>query len=151
MRYSLDTSAILDGRKRHYPPDIFPALWVNFERLIGDGSIKATEMVRHELERKDDEVLKWCKELEVFIDVDETIQTVVSEILAAHPKLVSEGGQRSFADPFVIALAKPHRCVVVTGESGGTEDRPRIPFVCRAVGVECINMLELIRRERWAF
>ena len=151
MRYSLDTSAILDGRKRHYPPDVFPALWENFERLIGDGSIKATEMVRHELEKKDDEVLKWCKELDVFLDVDEEIQTVVSEILGAHPKLVSEGGQRSFADPFVIALARQHKCVVVTGESGGTEDKPRIPFVCRALGVDCINMLELIRRERWTF
>lgn len=151
MRYSLDTSAILDGRKRYYPPDVFPALWENFERLISDGSIKATDLVRHELEKKDDDVFKWCKELDVFIDVDEDIQQIVTDILNRHPKLVSEGGQRSYADPFVIALATQHNCVVVTGENGGTESSPKIPFVCRARGIECINMLELIRRERWTF
>ena len=33
MKYSLDTSGILDGW-RHYPPDIFPPVWERFDELI---------------------------------------------------------------------------------------------------------------------
>lgn len=151
MRYSLDTSAILDGRIRHYPPDIFPKLWTNFEELVQSDGVKASEMIKRELEKKDDDVLKWVKDLNLFIPVDEEIQVIITEILRDHPRLVAEGGQRSLADPFVIALAKQNNCVVVTGEQGGSDDKPKIPSVCRAMGIECISILEMIRRERWSF
>jgi len=151
MRYSLDTSAILDGRIRYYPVDVFPALWGNFEGLVHSGGIKATEIVRHELERLDDEVLKWTRGLSLFVDVDEEIQMIVSDILKSHDRLVAEGGQRSRADPFVIALAKQNKCAVVTAENGGTQQKPKIPFVCKSLGIECITILDLIRRERWTF
>lgn len=151
MRYSLDTSALLDGRIRYYPADIFPALWDKFEALVTHGAIKATEIVRHELERKADDVLEWVKKLDLFIDVDDKIQTIVTDIMHAHPKLVAEGGQRSFGDPFVIALAKQHDCTVVTAEQGGSEKSPKIPYICKCIGVECITILDLIRREQWKF
>lgn len=151
MRYSLDTSAILDGRTRYYPVDVFPALWDNFEQLVDDGGIKATAMVRSELEKKDDDVTKWIKNLDLFIEIDEEIQRVVKDIMSRYPKLVAEGGQRSFGDPFVIALAKQHGCSVITAESMGTEKSPRIPFVCKSMDIECITILELIRREKWKF
>lgn len=151
MRYSLDTSALLDGRIRYYPPDIFPALWGNFENLVNNGDIKATQLVRHELEKKADDVLEWVKNLDLFIDVDNEIQQIVKDILSQYPKLVAEGGQRSFGDPFVIALAKQRDCAVVTAEQGGSENNPKIPYVCKRIGIECITILELIRREKWKF
>jgi predicted DNA-binding protein (UPF0278 family) len=151
MRYSLDTSALLDGRTRYYPPDVFPDLWDKFENLVSDGGIKATQLVRHELEKKDDDVLEWVKNLDLFIDVDNEIQQIVKDILSQYPKLVAEGGQRSFGDPFVIALAKQHGCAVVTSEKGGSENSPKIPYVCQSIGIECITMLDLIRREKWKF
>lgn len=151
IRYSLDTSALLDGRARYYPPDVFPKLWQNFEQLVRDGGIKASEMVRYELEKKDDETFGWVKELDLFVDTDEEIQQIVTDILRDHKRLVQEGGQRSLGDPWVIALAKQKNCVVVTGENGGSDDRPKIPSVCRALNIDCISILELIRRERWTF
>jgi len=151
MRYSLDTSALLEGRVRYYPPDVFPALWDKFEILVGNGHIKATELVREELNKKDDEVLKWVKALDLFIEVDNEIQAIVKDIMKQYPKLVAEGGQRSYGDPFVIALAKQHGCAIVTAESGGSEKNPKIPYVCRDMGIECITILELIRREQWKF
>ena len=36
---------------------------------------------------------------------------------------------------------------VVTQEQGGSLSKPRIPFVCSQIGVECIGMLEVIQRE----
>jgi hypothetical protein len=52
---------------------------------------------------------------------------------------------RSQADPFVIATAMFRNATVVTGELQGTERRPRIPDVCQAEGVPCINFLQMLR------
>lgn len=149
--YSLDTSALLDARVRYYPPDVFPKLWDKFEDIIEGGTIRASELVKKELERKDDEVLKWAKSMDLFLDVDEEIQIEVSKILKQFPRLVAEGGQRSMGDPFVIALAKVKKCTVVTSEDIGTEKSPRIPYVCQELRVNCISILDLIRKEGWSF
>ena len=58
MRYSIDTSAILEAWRRQYPPDVIPALWDGLDSLIRSGDLRATEEVLHELERKDDEVFQ---------------------------------------------------------------------------------------------
>lgn len=60
------------------------------------------------------------------------------------------------ADAYVIALAKMHSGIVVTQETSAAEKRnPRrthfIPDVCRELGIPCINLLGLMRREGWTF
>ncbi len=153
MRYSIDTSAILDGWNRYYPPDVFPGLWRRLEALIFDGALRATEEVQVELERKDDEVLAWANRQEsLFVALDAAIQDSVRVILSDHPKLLDTRKNRSAADPFVIGLAQLHECSVVTGEGKtGSLSRPNIPDVCEAMGLHCLSLLELIRAEGWAF
>lgn len=154
MRYSVDTSALLDGWRRYYPPDVFPALWERLDGLIGLGHFRATEEVLEELKRKDDEIYAWAAERResLFVPLDEAIQVEVAAILANHKKLVDTRQNRSAADPFVIALARLESCTVVTGERPtGSSERPNIPDVCGALGVRCIGLLELIRSEGWAF
>ena len=76
----------------------------------------------------------------------------MTEILLSHDKLLDTRRGRSAADPFVIALAKVHRCTVVTGERPtGTPNRPNIPDVCSDLGIRCIGMLELYREQGWRF
>jgi len=107
MNYSVDTSSILDAWRRYYPPDIFPALWTNLDQLITSGSLRATDEVRIELERKDDEVLAWTAgRVGFFVELDNRIQRTVTNILSRHPKLLDTRSNRSGADPFVIALAQ---------------------------------------------
>ena len=53
MKYSIDTSSILTGWRRTYPPDIFPTLWEKLDELIAEQILIATEEVLHELEKKD--------------------------------------------------------------------------------------------------
>jgi len=56
------------------------------------------------------------------------------------------------ADPFVIALAKVEDLIVVTGERATNNlAKPKIPDVCNDMGIECINILDLMRREGWQF
>lgn len=153
MKYSIDTSAILDGWRRYYPPDVLPDVWTGFDDLIAKGHLVATEEVLLELEKRDDEVHKWAKKRKrMFVPIDGPIQQAVSSILAAHEKLVDTRKNRSAADPFVIGLAVVHGCAVVTGERETRSlDRPNIPDVCSALGVRSLGLLELFRELGWRF
>jgi predicted nuclease of predicted toxin-antitoxin system len=153
MKYSIDTSAILEGYNRLYPPDVFPKLWDNLEGIVQSGKLRATEMVLVELDRKDDEVKKWAKsQKEMFLQVDEKIQEYIAKIMGKYPRIVAEGGQKNMADPFVVAFAKQHNLTVITAEKNiGSDKKPSIPYICQGLDVECISFLDLIRREKWSF
>jgi hypothetical protein len=153
LRYSIDTSAILDGWARYYPPDVFPGLWQHVDDLIAEGRLIATEEVLHELERKDDDAYAWAKERQqMFVPIDEEIQPAVTAILEQFEKLVDTRANRSAADPFVIALAQTKGCAVVTGEKATKNlNRPNIPDVCQELKLPCLALLQLIRNEKWVF
>lgn len=152
-KYSIDTSAILDGWKRQYPPDVFPHVWTKLDELIDQGVLIATEEVLYELERKDDDVCQWARQRGMmFMPTNEEIQESMKEIAVDYPSLVEQQRQRSYADPFVIALAMVEGCTVVTGEKpSGSLEKPKIPDVCRALGIPCISILQLFRDRGWAF
>lgn len=153
MIYCIDTSAILDGWVRQYPPDVFPSLWDNIESMIDSAELVAPEEVLFELLQKDDDAHKWAKKNQrMFVPLDEEIQRATQEIPFAFPRLVGGMKDRNRADPFVIALAKVKRGIVVTGERNiGVLDRPRIPLVCIHFRIRYIGLLEFIREREWKF
>jgi hypothetical protein len=153
IRYSIDTSALLDGWIRYYPRDVVPGLWDNLEVLIQQGELKATEEVLHELKKKDDDVHAWAKKQKsLIVPIDEKIQQAVTYILQNHKKLIDTRKNRSGADPFVIALARVNECAVVSGERAThSPERPNIPDVCTATGIRCIDILQLCREKKWIF
>ena len=151
MRYSIDTSSLIDGFRDRFPYEMFPTVWnKHLPALVSAGHLRATEEVRVELEAQDDELLEWTRHLEaLFVEVDEPIQREVRSILAAHPRLIHAG--RSGADPFVIALARLNNCAVVCEEGSGSLVNPKIPDVCAALGTPCIRLIQLAREEGWLF
>ena len=153
MRYSVDTSAILDGWRRYYPIDTFPGLWTRISELVVQNHLRATEEVLFELRKQDGEVLAWVTQQQnLFVTMDKEIQLKVREILLAHPDLVDAGKGRSGADPFVIALAELNNCTVISGEQlTGRLNRPRIPDICSARSIPHGNLLFLIQQEGWKF
>lgn len=152
MKYSIDTSSLVESWWRRYPPDVFPTLWENYlPQLIAAHELHASEEVHVELERQEDDVLAWSEgQPNFFIEIDGTLQTVVKAILANHANLIDARAGRSGADPFVIALAQVNDAAVVTEEQS-RPTKPRIPDVCQALGIRCLNMLDLIREEGWQF
>ncbi len=151
--YVIDTSALLDGWVRYYPPDVFPSLWSQLEEMIKTGELLSPDEVLLELGQKDDEVHNWAKaNSTMFVPLDEEIQNATQEILSQFPRLVGAMKDRNRADPFVIALAKVKAATVVTGErSSGTPDRLRIPNVCDHFRISHRTLLQLIRDKRWTF
>jgi hypothetical protein len=151
--YCFDTSAWIDGWVRNYPPDTFSSLWKNLEQLINNENIICPDEVLRELEKKEDELYKWAKQREkLFYPLDDQLQIAVQDILSVFPKLVDSSKFRSQTDPFVIGLAKITGRTLVTGEKHrGSQDRPRIPDVCDYYNIPCINLLQLIRDQKWSF
>lgn len=129
-------------------------LWEKLEELIDGGSLRATEEVLLELEKKEgDAAYRWAKKHKsLFVPIDDRIQVEVAEILQAHKKLIDTRKNRSGADPFVIALARLEQCKVVTAEKPTNRiHRPNIPDVCKAMGILCIDLVQLCRDEKWTF
>jgi hypothetical protein len=152
--YSVDTSALIDGLERYYPTANFPALWDRVDELIDAGRLVISEEVWHEVEAKTTATKEWCSRRldRMVVETNSTITGAVSQILTDHPRLVMNMKGRNRADSFVIALASVRGAIVVTGEgSDGTESRPKIPYICAAMGLPCIRLLSVVQNEGWRF
>lgn len=152
--YCIDTSALVDLMKRFYPPDVFPSLWKDLEKLISQGNLIAPKQVLRELEKygdRDDPLLKWAKKNKsMFVDLTEEQIQLVKEVLKNFPNLVDPNKEEE-ADPFVVTLAKIEGCSVVTSEKMGSIDKPKIPDVCKRYGIKCLSLQEFFREQKWAY
>lgn len=151
--YSFDTSSIMNGRRDLLPPTVFRTLWANIEAMIVIGHIRAVDVVRDELSKRDDDASRWAKQQDgLFFALEEDIQQATSRVLAVHPQLMGVGKGRNAADPFVIGLAIARSGTVVTEETAtGNIDRPRIPDVCQALKVPCVSLIGFITQQGWSF
>ncbi len=146
MDYSFDTSGFIEPYVRLYPRDIFEPHWQWIEKLIGDGSIKSTELVKTELSSTEDDLYDWASIQEgLFSPIDEGTQTALTEVITAFPNLTDHYRDRSGADPWVIALAMSNDCSVVTYEKMGKRGAPKIPNACEHFGVKCYTWIDVLR------
>lgn len=149
----MDTSALLDGWSRRYPPAHFPKLWLRIDDLIQDGRFLVSDEVIEEVKEHDDGLKAWIIERrdKIAVPTDEAVTVSVRDVLKSHSRLVMSGSGRNRADPFVIAVARLRGASVVTGEKGGTAERPKIPYVCSDLQIPCLEFLDLIKGEGWVF
>lgn len=148
FRYAVDTCSLTQLR-RSYPSDIFPGVWQKFDALISQMAICSVEEVYFEIMAQDDGLADWAKlHREIFLPPDEQLQRMVQGILKTHSNLLDVRKDKSGADPWIIAAAMIHKCAVVSEEKpSGGPDRSKIPDVCRHYSVDCIQLLEMLRRE----
>jgi uncharacterized protein DUF4411 len=101
--YSIDSSALIHGWRRVYRPKNFGIVWDHLGVLAEEGRLRASIEVLNELQKKEDELLVWCKDRKekLFVEIDDDIQTHLSRIVGNHPRLVDTVKGRSSADPFV--------------------------------------------------
>ncbi len=153
MSYTLDAN-ILINMERRYPREFFASLWNSMETAAVQGEISICQVVCEELERGDDGLAKWAKEITGFVrDATDEELALAREIALDHPDWVQE--QRNYGDPFVIAHAKEHGVVVVTEEKrkgpGALDKNQTIPNIAEEYGVTCIDFFGLLRKQGWRF
>jgi hypothetical protein len=151
MIYCIDTSSLIAAWQEHYPIENFPKFWDRIDGLIEAKRLVSPIEVFLETKKRSDELHAWLKarKANVFRELDDAVQTEAANVLARFPRLVGEKKLNTSADPFVIALALVLGVPVVTEEKFGSDRKPHVPDVCAAFGVECKNLLALIRSEKW--
>jgi hypothetical protein len=147
-KYAVDTCSFTQ-LGRSYPFEIFPGVWEKIEKMISDGLICSIDEVYFEIVDQDDILSGWAKKRHhIFLPIDEDVQQNATNVLQTHSNLLDLRKNKSGADPFLIAAAMVHKCAVVTEEKpSGGPDRSKIPDVCKAYGIECIRVLEMLKRE----
>ncbi len=150
--YSIDTSALLEAYVRRYPPDVIPGLWDDkFDQLIEAGLLVAAYDVLEDLSKRDDGIYQWAKQREqMFIDLDQ-YEPQLKQIMAEYPRLVDTKTGKSGSDPMVIALAHAQDLTVVSQEGIGSKNSPKIPYVCNELDIRHVDVLALIREQKWKF
>lgn len=155
--YAIDTNVLMDWQARYYPTDLFGNLVVRIDQLVEQKRWLAPKLVQEELEAVGTpEAVAWAKaRREMFVPLPDLLAEALT-IQSRFPGLRDPKAEFEEADAYVIALAKLRDGIVVTQETPAAEKRnPKrshfIPDVCRELGVPCISLLGLMRREAWRF
>jgi len=156
--YSVDTSFFMDWQARYYPLDVFVTLTTEIEGLIKSVDFQAVELVKEEIDSVGTPDLKsWASSHKnLFVPLAPEVQLEGASIEAKYPDLIDAKSPYQSADAYVIAWARLQGGVVISQETSVHEKRNPakrhyIPDVCRDLGIPCINLLGLMRREKWTF
>ena len=157
--YSIDTCSLIDWQVRYYPSDVFSSLVTAMGDLVVGGRMVAPELVKEEVGAVGGsaELITWVDgQKNLFVPTPEVLAEAQS-IQGRFPGLQDPKAEYEEADAYVIALARLKTGgIVVTQETPASEKKnPKrthfIPDVCRELGVPCINLLGMMRREGWRF
>ena len=155
MLYVLDTSALVDAWSKWYSPRSIPSFWDNLENLAISNACTIPDAVLLELQSVDDDLYRWCRDRESFLctQTTEEIQEVVKRISNNYPNLRQAGTpSKNFADPIVIAVAEHFKCAVVTHEQAtGNLNGPKMPDVCKDLGIRVMQIHHLVLKQGWTF
>ena len=133
--------------------DVFPAYWEHLDQMMADGQVKIVSEAHSELKICGDDLFEWVSNHNsAIVALDPKIQQAARDILQQFPGMINVRKQKSMADPFVVGHAHVISGTVVTEEIGsGNLRHPKIPEVCRAMEITCINPLQFIREQGLVF
>ena len=147
--YCIDTSALISAWYERYKPSRFPKLWEELAQLIVLGRLVSSALVLAECNNRSPELSAWLADWEsMFLPPDANVQARTRHIINTFQGLVMQGKEKFAADPFVIATAEVHGFTVITEETGPTSLR-KIPGVCNALRVPCLNLSAMFDAEEW--
>lgn len=157
--YSMDAGALITAHRHRYPMDVFPAFWNKTAQLIRCGKMFLCDLTFEEIVKGKgggDALYLWAQKMRnahpTFVKVTGAGETkALADISRRFPGL-SKNKQGKPADSLIIAHAQITNTTVVTEEkSSGGPGAKKIPDVCTILKVECINLVEMMRREKWSF
>jgi len=158
IKYVIDTNSLLEGSfNRKYEKKYFPVHWKNFEKLWKERTIVSIELVLIELtksEEKRDEIYSWAEEnKDGFISQTEDVKITLIDLFKKYPGWSENSkANATWADGELVAFAKTHSLILVTEEkirNNFMDDNKnsKIPDLCKKEEIECIDFLELIKKE----
>ena len=162
--YILDTNT-LSTIFRFYYRNIFVSFWSLFDELLASGNAISVRQVRAELERRPDTATVVSHLLNrnpgFFADnAPDEIEAVGEFVNSPLLATAVSGWTNSIdpdeptrADPYLVAKAMlaVSPAAVVTQESRAPHLTSRIPYVCRQLGVRCMDLEGMLTDLGWRF
>lgn len=171
-KYLIDSNSLISPYRTFYQFELVPSFWNWFKKAYDD-SIYLVDKVRDELchakGTSRDDLQLWIenncltKSKIILPNTDMDILSEYREVLnyvnkapVYTQKSYDEWAKFDKADPWLIAIAKANDYTIVTMEErignlnpkNPMSKEPRIPDVCDALGVECINLYDLMREKK---
>lgn len=158
MAYLLDADVFIQAKNRHYGLDFCPAFWEWLVAQNTAGLVFSIEKVGDEVEAGDDELTTWAASRGdgFFVKPDATLLPSLGQVSKwATTAGFEQSAVHTFleaADYYLVAHALGGKHTVVTHEVvANSKKKIKIPNVCIALGVKCMNPFEMLRRERARF
>ena len=134
--YSVDTNSLMDWHVRYYPVDVFPGLIALFDGLIAQKRVLIAETVDDEIKAVGSAGLKaWAKARKAIFEPTAQHLAEAPNIEGAYPGMKDPRAQYTEADAYLKTKSKRTHF---------------IPDVCSGLGIPCINILGMMRREGWS-
>ncbi len=149
IKYIIDTSSILSQKDDEpHRRKINKTLWKYIDDFISEGRIVTCSEIIEEVNEKD--LKQWFSSLNgIILPIDDEVQKNVKKVVTTNPQLIDFKQVKSSGDAFLIATAMKYNLTVITEESKKGEKK--IPFVCKALKVPCVDILGLCEVEGWNF
>ncbi len=156
--FLLDANVLMTAARHYYAFDIAPGFWSALSKQAVNGELRSIDRVHDEINRGEDELVSWVNHtfLEYFFRTDTSeILGKYTEIITwaqaqqRYPQAVKQDFARfEHADPWLVAYACVHGCVIVTLEKHDPMTKKKIPIpnICEAFGVQCLNTFDMLRQ-----
>lgn len=162
-KFLIDSNSFIAPFKLYYPFDLLPKFWEQLKSEMVEGNIVLLDMVKEELQKGDDELSIWVKDINKDIILSHKDISIINNYAAVlnhiqtcgfyKAKALSDWSKESVADPWLIAAAVTYGYTIITFETkSGNLDaraqcgRAKIPDVSRKFGVKCENLFYLMRQ-----
>lgn len=155
MSYLLDANVFIEASRRYYGFDLVPQFWDWLIDAHSRGVVMTVQQVADEI-TPGDELHNWFSQLPPTF-VEPHTSAVATEVGVLSAWAIGHGFTQAAintfmgsADLWLIAQARAHGHTVVSHEmliNLGRRNAVKIPNVCAANGVACIDTFDLWRRD----
>ncbi|MBK6290386.1 MAG: DUF4411 family protein [Candidatus Kapabacteria bacterium] len=148
MIYLLDANVLIEAKNRYYSFDVCPGFWDWLQRENTSGNVLSIEAVATEL--VDPDAAKWVRDNRgFFVPSDDSMVSGIAAWIQNQTRF-KEAERTKFlrgADARLISHAALNGATVVTKETAEPQSsRVKIPDVCRAFNVECIDTFKALHQ-----
>jgi hypothetical protein len=143
----------MEASNRYYQFAFCPGFWGWLERENAAGKLVSIDRVLQEIEDgKHGPLAPWAKaHPNLFLkSADENTMNSLKAVAVWISNNYSESTYAPFlkgADFVLVGYAIAHKHTVVTQETNGGPKNLKIPEVCKAFNVDCINCWEMLKKE----
>ncbi|MDY9919808.1 MAG: DUF4411 family protein [Proteiniphilum sp.] len=163
-KYLLDSNVLIQAHRMYYPFDVVPGFWDKLIDLSNRGLICSIDKVKKEIcdVSTPDKLALWCAndiDAGFFTDTSSCVDTYANIAIWVHSNrhfmqnAKDEFLSTDLADPWLIAYAIQHDCIIVTHETSQPQrkNKIKIPEPCIYFGIRYISPIQMFRELRETF